>query len=128
MAKVSAVEKNKRRRKLANAQTRGRLWKHSTLADIDGLIEPEELDELFCFTMVRNPWDRIVSYFHWLRVQSFDHPAVSLANAARIEGTGGDFLFYEEGVTDSVGRLTADAVIRDAVDHCDDASSGEVDS
>ena len=32
------------------------------------------------------------------------HPAVSLANAARIEGTGGDFLFYEEGVTDSVGR------------------------
>ena len=33
------------------------------------------------------------------------HPAVSLANAARIEGTGGDFLFYEEGVTDSVGRL-----------------------
>ncbi len=33
------------------------------------------------------------------------HPAVTLANAARIEGTGGNFLFYEEGVTDSVGRL-----------------------
>lgn len=33
------------------------------------------------------------------------HPAVTLANAARIEGTGGEFLFYEEGVTDSVGRL-----------------------
>jgi opine dehydrogenase len=33
------------------------------------------------------------------------HPAVTLANAARIEGTGGDFLFYEEGVTDAVGRL-----------------------
>ena len=33
------------------------------------------------------------------------HPAVTLANAARIEGSGGDFLFYEEGVTDSVGRL-----------------------
>ena len=32
------------------------------------------------------------------------HPAVTLANAARIEGSGG-FLFYEEGVTDSVGRL-----------------------
>ena len=26
------------------------------------------------------------------------HPAVTLANAARIETTGGDFLFYEEGV------------------------------
>ncbi len=33
------------------------------------------------------------------------HPAVTLANAARIEGTGGQFLFYEEGVSDSTGRL-----------------------
>lgn len=33
------------------------------------------------------------------------HPAVTLANAARIESTGGDFLFYEEGVSDSTGRL-----------------------
>ena len=33
------------------------------------------------------------------------HPAVSLSNAARIEMTGGDFLFYEDGVSDSVGRL-----------------------
>ncbi|MGK7297366.1 MAG: NAD/NADP octopine/nopaline dehydrogenase family protein [Candidatus Wenzhouxiangella sp. M2_3B_020] len=33
------------------------------------------------------------------------HPAVTLANAARIEMTGGDFLFYEEGVSDSVGRM-----------------------
>jgi len=33
------------------------------------------------------------------------HPAVSLLNAARIENTGGDFFFYEEGVTTAVGRL-----------------------
>jgi len=33
------------------------------------------------------------------------HPAVTLANAARIEGTKGDFLFYEEGVSDAVGRI-----------------------
>jgi opine dehydrogenase len=33
------------------------------------------------------------------------HPAVTLSNSARIEMTGGDFLFYEEGVSDSVGRL-----------------------
>lgn len=32
------------------------------------------------------------------------HPAVTLANAARIEGTNGEFLFYEEGVSDSTGR------------------------
>jgi opine dehydrogenase len=33
------------------------------------------------------------------------HPSVTLANAARIESTGGDFLFYEEGVSDSTGRM-----------------------
>ncbi len=41
------------------------------------------------------------------------HPAVSLANAARIEGAG-DFLFYEEGVTDSVGRMI-EAVDRERI-------------
>lgn len=33
------------------------------------------------------------------------HPAVTLLNAALIERTGGDFLFYEEGVTEAVGRV-----------------------
>jgi opine dehydrogenase len=33
------------------------------------------------------------------------HPAVTLLNAALIERTGGDFMFYEEGITDAVGRL-----------------------
>ena len=33
------------------------------------------------------------------------HPAVTLLNAALIERTGGEFDFYEEGVTESVGRL-----------------------
>ena len=41
------------------------------------------------------------------------HPAVSLCNAARIEGEG-DFLFYEEGVSDSVGRLI-ESVDRDRI-------------
>ncbi len=33
------------------------------------------------------------------------HPPVTLTNAALIERTGGDFLFYEEGVTQAVGRI-----------------------
>jgi opine dehydrogenase len=33
------------------------------------------------------------------------HPAITLLNAALIERTAGDFLFYEEGVTPAVGRL-----------------------
>ena len=35
------------------------------------------------------------------------HPAVTLLNAGRIENTGGNFLFYEEGVMPGVGRLMA---------------------
>lgn len=69
----------KRRRRLKDVTTRGRLWKHSTLADIDGLLAPEQIADMFCFTLVRNPWDRMVSYYHWLRQQKFDHPAVILA-------------------------------------------------
>jgi opine dehydrogenase len=33
------------------------------------------------------------------------HPAVTLLNAGLLERTGGAFLFYEEGVTEAVGRL-----------------------
>lgn len=69
----------KRRKRLNGVQTAGRLWKHSTLADIDGLVGADALDEFLIFTLVRNPWDRMVSYYHWLRVQDFDHPAVGLA-------------------------------------------------
>ncbi|MFN3208406.1 MAG: sulfotransferase family 2 domain-containing protein [Roseovarius sp.] len=71
----------KRRHRIKGARTDGRLWKHSTLADIDGLVGGAFIDGAFCFTMVRNPWDRLVSYYHWLRVQGFDHPAVTRAKA-----------------------------------------------
>jgi hypothetical protein len=68
-----------RRRRLRGVTTAGRLWKHSTLADLDGLVGAGELADLFVLTLVRNPWDRAVSYYHWLRAQSFPHPAVGLA-------------------------------------------------
>ncbi|UWP99263.1 sulfotransferase family protein [Aliiroseovarius crassostreae] len=72
----------RRRRRLKDVQAAGRLWKHSTLCDIAGLVTPDQMRDYFVFTLVRNPWDRIVSYYHWLQAQSFDHPAVSLARSS----------------------------------------------
>jgi hypothetical protein len=75
----------KRRKRLKGVKVAGKLWKHSTLADIDGLVSADELDDMFVFTMVRNPWDRMVSYYHWLREQDFDHTAVLLARTLSFE-------------------------------------------
>ena len=71
----------KRRNRLKGVTTKGRLWKHSTLADIEGILPEDQLAPLKVFTLIRNPWDRLVSYYHWLREQSFLHPAVALAKS-----------------------------------------------
>jgi hypothetical protein len=69
----------RRRRRLRGVEAQGRLWKHSKLRDIRGLLPDIEMKRLRPVTLVRNPWDRMVSYYHWLRVQAFDHPAVDTA-------------------------------------------------
>lgn len=78
----------KRRNRLKDLTTRRRIWKHSGLGDIGGLITPAFLAGAFVFTMVRNPWDRTVSWYHWLREQRFSHPFVTLAR----ESAFSDFL------------------------------------
>ncbi|HBQ36505.1 MAG TPA: Type II secretory pathway, pullulanase PulA [Rhodobacteraceae bacterium] len=76
----------KRRKRLKGVKSSGRLWKHSRLTDIYGLVTDDEIESFFNFTLVRNPWDMMVSYYHWLRDQKFDHPAVGLA--ARMDFSG----------------------------------------
>lgn len=77
---IADTPKARRRKgRLAGAKTAGRLWKHSTLADIEGLVARDDFARFQIVTLVRNPYDRLVSYYHWLRGQGFDHPAVHLA-------------------------------------------------
>jgi len=68
-----------RRSRIKGVRSSGRLWKHSRLTDIYGLVTQEQIESYFVFTIVRNPWDRMVSYYHWLKEQKFNHPAVGIA-------------------------------------------------
>lgn len=90
----------RRKHRLVGLESRGRLWKHAGLGDIDGLLGADELAGMFAFTLVRNPWDRVVSYYHWLRMQQFDHQAVRLAKALG---------FKDFAQNQSIGRGFADA-------------------
>lgn len=75
-----------RRGRLRGVKAQGRLWKHSTLADIAGLVTDAEIEDFFTLALVRNPWDRVVSYYEWLRGQGFAHPAVGLAKSLDFSG------------------------------------------
>lgn len=104
-----------RRARVKALKAAGRLWKHSTLADIDGVLPGDAMASMFCFTLVRNPWDRAVSYYHWLRGQSFAHPAVGLAKAQDFSG------FVNHAQTRTAFRLwPASAYMRDRTgrEHC----------
>jgi len=97
-----------RRGRLARAKSHGRLWKHSTLADIAGLVSDAEIEGFFTVTLVRNPWDRAVSYYHWLRAQAFAHPAVGLARTHDFSG----FLNHPQ-ISTSLRLWPAEAYMRD---------------
>lgn len=69
----------RRRGRVKKLQGSGRLWKHSRLADIHGIVSETQMQDYFVVTLIRNPWDRMVSYYHWLQQQEFDHAAVVAA-------------------------------------------------
>ena len=42
------------------------LWKHSTIAEYQKALEPAFFDAALKITVLRNPWDRMISaYFYW---------------------------------------------------------------
>lgn len=69
----------KRKRRLHGVSSAGRLWKHSTLADIAGVVPDEVIDTALVFSLVRNPWDRVFSFYCWAQTQDFTNPMVEAA-------------------------------------------------
>jgi len=116
-----------RRKRLKGVAVPGRLWKHSTLSDIAPLMPPTGFQGYFVFTLVRNPWDRMLSYYSWARAQTFDHPAIALAR--RVDFSG---FLNDPGTRQAVLRNNYGSYIRDPEGHerCDlflkleDLSSG----
>lgn len=76
----------KRAQRWKGVATTGRVWKHAALADVIGLVSEAEIEDFLTMTLVRNPWDRLVSYYHWLRDQRFAGPAVDLAKTLDFHG------------------------------------------
>ena len=99
----------RRRQRLKALTPRGKLWKHSTRADIDGTVAAPVIDRALIVTMVRNPWDRLVSYYHWLREVAFDHPVVTLARKHDFAG-----FVAHPAVADSLRRSPARVYVTDA--------------
>lgn len=118
---IGDTPKSKRRKgRLKGVKSAGRLWKHSTLADAEGLVSRDEMASFFCFALVRNPWDRVVSYYHWLREQNFEHAAVWLAKTLPFERFIREELVaegfrqhpYSRYLQDQLGQSHADHFIR----------------
>ncbi len=109
-----------RKHQLKALSCAGRLWKHSRIADIAGLPPAEPLADFFVFTIVRDPWGRVLSLYHWLRDQSFSHFSVERAKALSFR----DFVLDAEiaamlsqdpvraYTTDASGQDRASAVLR----------------
>ena len=105
----------RRRPKPKAAKTAGRLWKHARLADIEGLIPREAFPRFAVFTLIRNPWERLASYYHWLRAQSFAHPQVALARRLPFDA----FLAHPDTAT-AFAANPATAYVTDSTgrEHC----------
>ena len=110
----------RRRARVKALETSERLWKHSTLVDIQDVVPAAELSDFFVVTLVRNPWDRLVSYYHWLAEQTWQHRTVELAKSLTFEGFvnnneiqdafgSGGFSTY---VTDQNGQEHCDLFVR----------------
>jgi hypothetical protein len=71
--------KAKRRQAKFNRTHPHKLRKHATLREARAALPDLEWPRFTVATIVRNPWDRMVSFYAWSRTQPFDHPMIAAA-------------------------------------------------
>jgi hypothetical protein len=104
----------RRRRRLDKLHPPGRLWKHSRLADIEGMSDLPE--PAFVFTLVRNPWERMASLYHWAGDQTFQHPIIAAAKANSFADFLADPAMEKVLRNDNASSYVADRTGRDRCD------------
>lgn len=84
--------------------------KHSTLADYRAALEEAQFNALYKFTCVRNPWDRIVSYYFSSGEQPAEWNRAAFKRVALKVPSVADFLRLEHGDKDPFDNV--DRIIR----------------
>ena len=62
------------------------IGKHATLSALQFPRLSVDLRDYCVVLSVRNPWDRLVSFYHWARVQEFDSPQIIAAQTNDFDG------------------------------------------
>jgi len=62
------------------------IGKHAPLAMIAPLLLGVDIADYRIVISVRNPWDRLASFYHWARAQSDEHPQIELAKTHDFAG------------------------------------------
>ncbi len=86
----------------------GNLWKHARVADLGDLL-PNGLRDLTVVVTVRNPFDRLVSFYTWAQSQSFQHPMIEAAHKLTFSG-----FLHDAGVVEALKNAPYRSYVSDA--------------